>query len=135
MNAPRFKLALGGLLGWAPALGNGGFRQNTTGGVFYGIGTFGNQDSNLSLGTGWWFGGRSVSDRPIFVAGGQARIARRISLISEDWVTADNGKLVGVVAYGVRFLGEHLSADFAFLNPTEGSDTPLIPWVSFSVKF
>jgi len=131
------EFALGALLAWAPALNdrNDFTDENTTGGILYGVGSIGGRDSNASLGLGWWYGGGNVSSRPVVITGGQWRASRRLALISEDWLSTHNGHAVGAVSYGLRFLGERLSADFAFVNVTESPIFPGAPWLSIAVKF
>jgi hypothetical protein len=68
------------------------------------------------------------------MVGGQWRTSRRLSLISENWLSTQNG-VVGVVSYGLRFLGERLSADLAFINVTEAMIFPGVPWLSIAVRF
>jgi len=42
------------------------------------------------------------------------RFARRMSFVSENWIIP--GVNDALISYGIRFLGEKVSADFAFFN-------------------
>ena len=86
--------------------------------------------------------------------GGEARVSRRIALLTENYLYVDNRQTrsapstrvatchtttsSGAVSYGLRFLGEKLSVDFAFFNvASQDIDWifPGIPYLSFGVKF
>jgi hypothetical protein len=85
--------------------------------------------------------------------GGEHRVSRRVALVTENygyWATHDDGvqclaagpcktishvQMDGIVSYGLRFMGEKLSTDFAFINSTTDWLFPGIPYISFAVKF
>ncbi|MDR0864472.1 MAG: hypothetical protein LBO74_06020 [Candidatus Symbiothrix sp.] len=109
------------------------------GGIFsaYGTGTYGSLDHNITCtiatagsSDGDWL------DAPILGISGLTRISRKVAFISENWFvpTEENGY---VFSYGVRFLGEKISVDLAFLNNSEIiREIPIgIPFVGFVVKF
>lgn len=50
-------------------------------------------------------------------------------------VVRDRNELLGVLSYGVRFMGEKLSTDFALWNASEEFIFPGIPYIAFAVKF
>jgi hypothetical protein len=66
--------------------------------------------------------------------GGEKRIARRFSLVSENWILP--GVNHPIVFYGMRFFGDRLSFDLAFINSLgNGVPFPGIPYVDFVVAF
>lgn len=80
-------------------------------GVFslaYGVATIGDPDRSLTLGLGYGVEGSDVVDRPVVVAGGGARVSRRVKLVTENWLFPDG---YGLVSFGPRFMGSRLSAD------------------------
>ena len=83
-------------------------------GIVYGVGTFGDADRALTAGAGWGFllsgDDAFVSDEPVFVLGGEARVSARTKLLSEGWFVLGNGAS-GVLSGGVRFFGDRLSGD------------------------
>lgn len=102
-------------------------------GVGYGIGTYGNADSNLTLGIGGAYGniGKSgffpktnnqnivTGSSFVTMVGGMHRIFENASLVSENWVmTNSNSKDFSYLfSYGLRFFWEKVSFDCAILYP------------------
>ncbi|HEX9971959.1 MAG TPA: hypothetical protein VGD14_07815 [bacterium] len=103
-------------------------------GLLYGVGTYGNPNSSLTVGLGYGFVDDEVADKPMIMIGGEHRISRRLALVTENWILpgVDNP----MVSYGVRFFGEKMSFDLALLN-TMGKDAvfPGIPYVDFVFNF
>jgi hypothetical protein len=131
--SPKFNVAIGGLAGFV-----GGFVDedvNSSFGVVYAVGTAGSTDASISFGTGLAYAGGRFADSPVAMLGGEKRLARRVSFITENYVIP-NDDVSSLISYGVRFFGEKLSADLAFWI-TPGNDIPFpgIPYVAFSVKF
>lgn len=131
VNGERAKFAIGALAGLLPFGTGGGDR--TSAGLVYGVGTIGNRDSNLSAGLGWGYAGDELATNPVVMVGGQGRVSRRFSLISENWIFPVSGETEGLYSYGIRFLGEGLSVDLAFISPFGESVT--IPWLGFAFRF
>ncbi|MFN8570647.1 MAG: hypothetical protein U0132_01245 [Gemmatimonadaceae bacterium] len=134
VDAPQLKMSLGGFLGWVGAAADEG--ESGSLGLLYGVASTGTRDNNLSLGLGWGYYGGNIADIPVIMLGGQRRISRRMSLISENWFVHDAGDTNGAISYGLRFLGERMSVDLAFINAL-GKDMifPGVPFVGFAVKF
>ncbi|MGH7635934.1 MAG: hypothetical protein ACRENC_19580, partial [Gemmatimonadaceae bacterium] len=147
-DSDELHAAAGVLAGVVPHVSGGGF------GLLYGVVTTGGRDRSISAGTGVGYAGSSISTRPVFMLGGETRVSRRVALLSENYLyvqgdkssqcgvsscrTVTNNDASGVISYGVRFLGEKLSVDFALFQ-VASHDTdwifPGIPYVSFGVKF
>jgi hypothetical protein len=106
-------------------------------GIAYGVGTFGDLDNALHLGTGVTFGA-DETEVPIMV-GGEFRVSRRHKLISENWLLPVTGH--GALSGGIRFLGDRWTTDLglmALLGGTsdwDGEEIPYFPIVSFSYAF
>jgi hypothetical protein len=130
VNGRRSKLALGALLGLLPF---GGSDDRSSAGLLYAVGTTGTQDSNLSAGLGWGYAGDELASNPVAMIGGQHRLSRRISFISENWLFPIAGDTEGIYSYGLRFLGEGLTVDLAFFSLIGESTT--LPWVGFAFRF
>ena len=103
-------------------------------GLLCGVGTFGDPDGSLTVGLGYGFVEDEIVDKPMFMIGGEKRISRRVSFVSENWVFPEVDQ--PLVSGGFRFFGEGLSVDLALIN-TIGEDTifPGIPWVDFVFNF
>jgi hypothetical protein len=128
----RFNLAVGALIGVA---GVADFNDGP-GGIVYGVGTAGSPDASVTFGTGFIFAQSNVGEEPLLMLGGERRVARRVSLATENYFVP--GQSAGLVSYGARIFGERMSVDLAFANPF-GIDTPVVfpgwPYLSFAVKF
>ena len=138
VQTPRFNLAAGALIGFAGfgSLDFGGGSSNSFG-ILYGVGTGGSPDASVTFGAGVAYAGSDLANRPLLMLGGEKRVARRVSLVTENYaLPGDNGTLV---SYGVRFFGDRLSTDLAFWNLFGIDDYdpvfPGIPYVAFAVKF
>ena len=130
---PKFNMAVGGLAGWVGGLADEG--ENSSFGILYAVGTAGSHDQSLTFGTGVAYAGGQFADRPVVLLGGESRLGRRISFVTENYLIP-NDDVNGVISYGLRFFGEKISVDLAFWNaPGEEMFFPGIPYVAFSVKF
>ena len=131
--SPKFNLAVGALAGVV----GGAFDddENASFGVLYAVGTAGSPDASVSFGTGFAYAAGEFADRPVAMLGAEARLARRIAFVTENYLIP-NEDVNSVLSYGLRFFGEKLSADLAFwIAPGEDIPFPGIPYVAFSVKF
>lgn len=145
--AKNFHLAAGMLYVSVPSFSNNETREG--GGVFFGSATYGNDDHNLTLSAGYGFTGEDISGRPIFTISGMTRLSRKIGLITENWIVpsseSEYDPNFGVeirretynlaYSYGLRFMGESISVDLAFVNTSESNLTFGFPVVDFVVKF
>jgi hypothetical protein len=77
---------------------NGG---GTGAGIGYGAITYGSADNNLTFGLGYGFVEGNIGSTPILQIGGQTRVSRRISLISENYIVADSKAGMGGL-YGIK---------------------------------
>jgi len=103
-------------------------------GVLFGTGTIGNDANSLTFGVGFGYADTELADKPAVNLGGELRIARRLSLVSENWVfpEVDNP----LISYGVRFFGENLAVDLALFNVLgEDAIFPGVPFIDFVWNF
>jgi hypothetical protein len=104
-------------------------------GVVYGVATFGPPDKSLTIGAGATYNDRRWSSSPAFMIGADLRLSRRTAFVTENYVLPSWDQH-GVVSYGIRFFGEKMSVDLAFLNPIGGEGFfPGIPYVDFVIAF
>jgi hypothetical protein len=104
-------------------------------GITYGVGTYGTEKAALTAGLGFGFFGGDFAEKPVYLLGGEIRLGKGTKFISENWLIP--GSDVQIVSGGIRFFGENLAADFAFLYPA-GADTegfPFLPWIGFVYNF
>ncbi len=99
-------------------------------------GTLGTKEHNITSSLGWGFIEGEFSQRPIITLSGMTRISKRAALVSENWLIPTDG-YYGLFSYGVRFFGEKMAIDLAFVNNPDIFQIIVIgiPYVSFTVKF
>jgi len=122
-------LAVGALIGYVPS-GSG-----HSGGILYGVGTHGDDNGSVTGGLGYAFADGNFTPAPLMLFGGSTRVSRRVKLVTENYAYYHNGGGGLVYSYGVRIMGEKLSADLAFWNTNDLNVFPGVPYVAFAVKF
>ncbi|UCD19240.1 MAG: hypothetical protein JSU64_07425 [candidate division WOR-3 bacterium] len=128
MTAKNVSIGIGSLVAALPG------EDLPTVGIMYGVGTLGSADNNFTVGLGLGFVDWEFSGDPFLMAGGQLRVSRRVSLVSENWVFPglDEPFLSG----GIRFFGERISVDLALIIPVGiDIDFPFIPYIDFVITF
>lgn len=103
-------------------------------GIMYGVGTLGNADNNITAGMGFGFVDWEFSEKPFLMLGGQYRLSRRFSFVSENWLFPglDEPFLSG----GIRFFGEKISVDLALVLPVSTeSEFLFVPYIDFVIIF
>lgn len=105
-------------------------------GIGYGIVTYGNRDNNATLGMGFGVVDGEFSAEPVITASGMKRVSRKTALVTENWFVPSEG-YYGVYSYGIRFMGERITVDLAFLNnPDIAQEIAIgVPYLDFVVKF
>jgi hypothetical protein len=129
VQQPNFNAAVGALFvhqGFDEATNNAG--------VVYGIGTWGSTDNSFTAGLGYGFVDAEMSDRPVFMLGGEARGAPRISFVTENYVFP-GGTIV--IMGGIRFMGRDMSVDLAIASAAGGEDGGgcCLPFLGFVWKW
>ncbi|MCH9007909.1 hypothetical protein IIA29_07865 [candidate division KSB1 bacterium] len=122
-----FDLAVGALLVNVPD-------DNGTAGILYGVGTFGNENIDFTIGFGYGFVDSDLAEKPMIMLGFERRTSRRTAFVSENWIFpgVDNP----LISYGFRFFGEKIAVDLAFVNILgEDAIFPGIPYVDFIYNF
>ena len=132
VSQPKFNAAIGVLAAGIPALADEEDAPSLFG-VLYAVGTIGKPDKSMTFGLGYGFADDELADRPMVTVGGEYRAWRRIAFVSENWWMP--GVDFPFISYGLRFFGEKLSVDFAFLNYLEDPIFPGIPYIDFTVNF
>jgi hypothetical protein len=127
---PMFHLAGGALIIKIPD-----FDQDvSTVGVLYGAGTYGGRDRSFTAGLGYGFVGDEMADRPMVMVGGEYRMSRRVSFVTENWLFP--GLDQPLVSGGFRFFGEGLAVDIALANVLgEDMIMPGVPFIGFVYNF
>ncbi|MDQ2793005.1 MAG: hypothetical protein M3Y12_03220 [Bacteroidota bacterium] len=105
---------------------NGSLDKAYGAGILYGAATYGSADNNVTAGLGYGFFEGEIGSTPILQLGGQKRVSRRISLVSENYIILDSKAGMGGL-YGVKInwrrtsLG--LGAAYLYTFPYEETQT------------
>lgn len=117
-----------------PSFGSG----NRTGfGIVYGIGTYGSQDNNVTGGLGWGYSESRLANSPFITVSAMSRFARKSALVTENWFIPTGNGYYSIYSYGIRFFGESMSVDLAFLVNADIAEAIAlgIPYIDFVIKF
>ena len=106
--------------------------DNTTIGTLFGVGTFGSADHSFTLGLGYGFVDDELADKPVVLVGGETRISRKISIVTENWVFP--GDADPIISGGIRLMGERMAIDFAYMRSLS-DDAWSIPYLDFVYNF
>jgi opacity protein-like surface antigen len=129
-TSENLSLAAGALLIQLP----NDINKHSTIGVIYGVGTYGNTNESITLGIGYGYSEKTFTDKPMVMLGGEKRISKNFAFVSENWMFPDIN--APMVSYGIRFFGESLSVDFAFVTPVDENFLfPGIPYIDFAYTF
>lgn len=106
-------------------------------GITYAMGTYGNENRNITIGSGLSFTDSGFDRRPIFTVCGLSRFSNRTAFVTENWILYDGTKTTGIYSYGFRFFGSKMAVDLGFINNSDISKGIFIgiPYVDFTVKF
>jgi hypothetical protein len=94
-----------------------------TGGIGYGLATYGTADNNATLGLGYLFADGEVESSPVLVIGGATRVSRRVSLLNETYIV--DGGFGGLA--GLRLAAARLSGSLGIFYGTDGEDGIVVP--------
>jgi len=129
VSADKFHLGAGAMLG-----GVIGADAELLG-LFYGVGTLGDRDKNLTVGIGYGYAGSEVSSTPVINVSGMVRTSRRLYLLSENYFipAAD---FTGIISFGARWTAENFAVDFGLFRPLEDAGGIIgIPWLGVTIPF
>lgn len=107
--------------------------EDNTVGILYGVGTYGSDDANVTLGLGYGFANGDLAKKPMITLGFEKRLSRRIAFISENWLFP--GLDEPFISYGLRFFGESIAVDLAFFNTVTDFNFPGFPYLDFVYNF
>lgn len=106
-------------------------------GAVAGMATYGTADAQLTGGAGWGYSSSGLSQRPVLTFSALVRLSRGIALLSENWMFPVEQQYNGIYSYGLRFMGESVAVDLAFINNKDIGEWLVIgiPFIDFVVKF
>jgi hypothetical protein len=117
--------------------------EDVAAGIGFLVGTYGERDHCFTLGLGLGYTKEEDEDlkfaeHPIIMFGGNARLSNSVALISENWLItgSDFDITQQPFSIGVRFFGDHVSADVALVIIVDVIEDGFpIPWLSFIYNF
>lgn len=110
----KLRVGAGVLYGFATGAGG----SSGSGGVGYGLATYGSADNNLTFGLGYGIGSDGVGSSPVGIIGANVRLSRLFSLVNETYVASfDSDGLVAGLA-GVRYASPRFSGSLGVLYVT-----------------
>lgn len=117
--------------------------EDVAAGIAFLVGTYGERDRCFTLGLGLGYTKEEDEDlkfaeHPILMFGGNARLSNSVALISENWLItgSDFDITQQPFSIGVRFFGDHVSADVALVIILDVIEEGFpIPWLSFIYNF
>ncbi len=132
ISRDNFSLSTGILVVKPPNFGD---EETPFVGIIYGVGTLGSTNLSLTTGLGWGFVDTDIADKPMVMIGGEARTARNMALVTENWMIP--GVDWPFFSFGIRFFGEKISVDLALVTWISDGDIffPGIPYVDFVYNF
>lgn len=111
--------------------------ENTGFGIFYGIGTIGSKDNNISLGLGYGYAGTNWTKSPIINLNFMFRTGPKGYFISENYyISTGEGSLV-LISAGGRLIIKQAGLDYGLWIPFY-SDMDVfvaIPWLGITIPF
>jgi len=96
-------------------------------GILYGVSTWGSRDNNFTLGMGFGITEREFTGKPTITLAGNKRVGRRFGIVTENWFIPFGDDYETLFSFGLRYIGERITWDFALFGNIEGvSPLPLI---------
>ncbi|MEA3311552.1 MAG: hypothetical protein U9Q76_04975 [candidate division WOR-3 bacterium] len=134
----------GGLMGGLNLPLGDYYNEIMTFNFIYAVGTFGIPDLSVTLGLAYGgiaemgYGGEWM-EYPAIMLGGEFRVARGVSIVTENYYAPDVAEEVAGVSYGLRFYGERFSVDACFVNAVGegifGDAFPGVPILAVAYNF
>ena len=85
--------------------------ESETLGLFYGVGTIGNRDNNMTVGIGYGYAGDEILRTPLINISGMVRVNRRLFLLTENYFIPE-AEAGGILFAGARWTTEQFAVDF-----------------------
>jgi hypothetical protein len=113
-----------------------GFAGEGTASLGYGVYTFGNSESNLTVGAGYGLISGELSELPTIMLSGTHRLSNNFAFLSENYFIPFDETTTYFGIHGIRFLSPKNSFDFGFIVIPEISEfIPALPFVGYTRSF
>ena len=113
-------------------------------GLLYGALTTGSADDNFTVGLGYGFAGSNVGSTPTLLLGGQHRVSRKVSLVTENYIVANSSAgIFGIYGLKLNWRRTNLGVAAGYLAPFDRGRndqsvyfTYIVPvYMDFSFRF
>ena len=125
--SPDVNVAVGALVA-----GAGVISDQTPAGIAYGVVTLGDENTSVTVGSGFGFVRGNTSSTAVLMVGGSTRVSKSVALVSENYLTSESGARL-LVSGGIRFMSEHIAVDLA-AGGASGSTT-IVPYAAFIYRW
>lgn len=127
VSGDNFHLGVGAMIG--------GIIGSGSGALFYGSGTVGSKDKNLTIGLGYGASDGEISNTPLVNISGMYRAKRTIYILGELYVLPGIDES-GIALFGARWAPENFAVDFGLILPLEETGGFIgVPWLGVSIPF
>jgi hypothetical protein len=129
-DSPDAAVAVGGFWATVPD------ESDASLGMGYLVTTLGSDDHAVTLLAGYPFTTRQVAREPLFVVGGETRIASRSKLMAEVWKLPQESNVPAL--FGLRWFGDRVAVGFGLvyvIGPDNIEGWPFVPWVDFAINW
>jgi hypothetical protein len=125
--SPKVNVAVGALVGGAKDISD-----ESPVGIGYGVATFGDENSNATIGTGFGFSRGNASSIGLVMLGGSTRVSKSLALVTENYFTTESDANA-LISGGVRFMSERIAVDLALFGG-KGINA-VVPYVAFIYRW
>ena len=124
----KFNLGAGLLTGTALGEPDTGF------GIFYGLGTIGSKDKNVTLGVGYGVAADAGPAAAMINFNGMLRVSARSYLLTENYLFYGGSSTTLILSFGARTVIKNAGLDYGLLIPavTDGS-VIAVPWLGITI--
>ncbi len=110
----NLRVGAGVLYGFATGIGG----ASSSGGIGYGLATYGTADANVTVGLGYGLGSEGISGSPVGILGANVRLSRLFSLTNETYVASIQGEGAFGGLAGLRYAAPRFNAGLGVLYLT-----------------
>jgi hypothetical protein len=125
--SPNVNIAVGALVAGAKVISD-----QSPAGIGYGVVTLGDENSSVTIGSGFGFARGNTSSVGVLMVGGSTRVSKSVALVSENYFTSERDANV-LLSGGIRFMSEHIAVDLAGFGG-KGIDI-VVPYVAFIYRW
>ncbi len=103
--------------------------------LFYGVGTYGDRNKNVTIGAGYVWAGGTWAKKPTFTASTMIRTGKKGYFISENYVLSIEDVTVVATSLGGRTIWPRISLDYGLVIPfaKDLNQFIAIPWLGFVI--